>query len=84
MPLGLLAGIRLLVAPLIALGLGSLVFPEQDIVRLVVLASGMPTMMLTLVIGERFGLDTDFIAGAILVTTVASAVTIPLMQVLAM
>jgi predicted permease len=81
-PLGLLAGLRLIVAPLIALGLGMLAFPEQDIVRLLVLASGMPAMMLTLVIGERFGLDTDFIAGAILVTTVASAVTLPLMQVL--
>jgi predicted permease len=83
-PLGLLAAIRLFVAPLIALGLGTLAFAEQDIVRLVVLASGMPSMMLTLVIGERFGLDTDFIAGAILVTTIASAVTIPLMQLLAM
>ena len=36
-----------------------------------VLQAGMPTMMLTLVIGARFELDTDFIASAILVTTVA-------------
>lgn len=83
-PLAALGAIKLLVAPLIALGLGSVLFTEQDIVRLVVLGAGMPTMMLTLVIGERFGLDTDFIAGAILVTTVASIVTIPMLQVLAM
>jgi len=83
-PLAVLGAIRLLVAPLIALGLGSLASAEQSIVQLVVLAAGMPTMMLTLVIGERFGLDTDFIAGAILVTTVVSVVTIPLMQVLVM
>ena len=51
--------------------------------RLVVLQAGMPAMMLTLVVGARFELDTDFIASAIFVTTVASALSIPLMQALA-
>jgi predicted permease len=48
-----------------------------------VLQAGMPSMMLTLVVGERFGLDTDFIASAIFVTTAASAVALPLVQLLA-
>ena len=40
-------------------------------------------MMLSLVVGERFGLDTEFIASAILATTIACVVTIPLVQVFA-
>jgi predicted permease len=51
--------------------------------RVAVLQAGMPSMMLTLVVGERFGLDTDFIASAIFVTTAASAVVLPLVQLLA-
>ena len=82
--LAILAGLRLAAAPLVALGFGSLFFADPEIVRLVVLQAGMPSMMLTLVVGARFGLDTDFIASAILVTTLASIVTIPLMQVMAM
>jgi len=82
-PLALLAALRLAVAPLVALGVGSLAFSDAEVVRLVVLQAGMPSMMLTLVIGARFRLDTDFIASAVLVTTVASVVTVPLMQLLA-
>ncbi len=82
-PLAILSVVRLVFAPLVALGIGSLVLADPAAVRLVVLEAGMPSMMLTLVLGERFGLETDFIAAAILVTTVASVVTIPLMQVIA-
>ena len=41
----------------------------------------MPAMMLTLPIGGRFELDTDYIASAIFVSTAAAAVTVPLVQV---
>jgi len=82
-PLAALVAIRLVVAPLVALGVGTVVLDDPDAVRLVVLQAGMPAMMLTLVIGARFKLDTDFIASAILVTTVLSVVTIPLMQLVA-
>ncbi|MDO9557589.1 MAG: AEC family transporter [Coriobacteriia bacterium] len=75
--------IKLLVLPLLALALGGLVMPGSDAVRLLVLQAGMPSMMLSLVIGMRFKLDVDFIASAILVTTVASVLTVPLMQLLA-
>ncbi|MRR11288.1 AEC family transporter [bacterium] len=81
-PLALVAGIKLVLAPLAALALGTLVLSDADAVRAVVLEAGMPSMMLTLVVGARFRLETDFIAAAILVTTVASAVTIPLVQLL--
>lgn len=82
-PLAFLSALRLVLAPLVALGIGSLALSDPEAVRLVVLEAGMPSMMLTLVVGERFGLDTDFIAAAILVTTVACVVTIPLMQLVA-
>ena len=51
--------------------------------RVTVLEAGMPAMMLTIVVGERFGLDTDFIASAIFVTTAASVLSLPLLQLLA-
>ncbi len=75
-----LSALRLLVAPLIALGLGLLVLGAGMPLRVTVLEAGMPAMMLTLVVGERFGLDTDFIASAIFLTTALSAITLPLMQ----
>ena len=80
-PLALLSSLRLLVAPIIAIGLGWLLLGTADTaVRVLALEAGMPAMMLTLVVGERFGLDTDFIASAIFVTTAASALTLPLLQ----
>lgn len=81
--LAVVGGIRLLLAPAVALAAGLLMVRDPAAVDLTVLEAGMPTMMLTLVIGQRFGLDTDFIASAILVTTVASVITIPLLQLLA-
>ena len=84
-PLAVLSSLRLLVAPMIAIGIGWLLFGAADasVMRVLALEAGMPAMMLTLVVGERFGLDTDFIASAIFVTTAASAVTLPLVQLLA-
>lgn len=82
-PLAFLTALRLVVAPLVAFAIGSVLLGDPDALRVVVLEAGMPSMMLTLVIGERFGLDTDFIAAAIMVTTVACIVSIPVMQVIA-
>ncbi len=79
-PLAALGVLRLVLAPIVALGVGTAVLGDPAALSLVVLEAGMPSMMLTLVVGERFGLETDFIAAAILVTTVASVVTLPLMQ----
>lgn len=79
-PLVVLFAIRLLFAPAVALSSASLIGMDFEAIRLVVLEAGMPSMMLTLVIGARFKLDTDFIASAILVTTAGAVLTIPLMQ----
>jgi malate permease and related proteins len=80
--LGAAAAVKLLVLPVVAFGAALLLHETAASTRLVVLQSSMPTVMLSLVIGQRFGLDTDFVASEILVTTVACVLTIPLVQLL--
>jgi len=79
--LAVLAVLKLVFAPLVAWGIGSAVLTGTGL-SVATLQASMPSMMLTLVVGERYGLDTDFIAAAIFVTTVVSALTIPLVQAL--
>lgn len=74
-----LAAIRLLVAPALVAWLGPVVL-DGNALRVAVLEAGMPSMMLSLAVGERFGLDDDFIAAAIFVTTVAATLSVPLWQ----
>jgi predicted permease len=74
-------GVKLLVLPAVAVAVG-LALGERESLRLVALQAGMPSMMLTLMVGERFELDTDFIASAILASTVACVATVPLVQLL--
>jgi len=76
--------LRLVVAPAIALAIGLVVLGRGVPLRVTTLEAGMPAMMLTLVIGDRFGLDSDFIASSIFVTTALCAVTLPLIAVLAL
>lgn len=79
-PLAVLGVMRLVVAPLIGFGIGVLLLGHGPALRVTVLEAGTPAMMLTLVVGERFGLDTDFIASAIFATTAACAITLPFLQ----
>jgi predicted permease len=81
--LGTQAALKLLVAPAIALGFGLLIVGREPALRAVVLEASMPAMMLTLPIGGRFELDTDYIASAIFVSTAAAAITVPLVQIVA-
>lgn len=67
--------IRLLVAPLLARTVGSWILVGQPL-EVAILEAATPSMMLTLVVGERFGLDTELIAAAIFVTTMLSAGTL--------
>lgn len=82
-PVAAVAAIKLALLPLLALALGNaLLGQDADAVRLVVLQAGVPSMMLSLVFGARFRLDTALISSALVVTTVCAIVTIPLMQLL--
>jgi predicted permease len=82
LPLGVLAVLRLAVAPVVALAFGAL-FLRGLPLQAAVLEASMPAMMLTLVIGGRFEVDTDFLASAIFVTTALAALTVPLVQLIA-
>lgn len=77
-----LAALKLVVLPLIALGLGTLVLADDASLRIAVLEAGVPSMMFTMIMGLRFKLDIDFIASAILLTMVGAVLTIPLFQLL--
>jgi len=76
------AGVKLAALPALAWVLASLLLREPMLVRVSTIQAGMPSMMLGLVFGVRFGLDDDFIASAIVLTTVAAAVTLPIVMML--
>jgi len=77
-----LGGLRLALAPALAAVVGRALIAQPAVLSTAVLQAGMPSMMLTLAVGERFGLDDDFVAAAIFVTTAASVFTVPLAQAL--
>jgi predicted permease len=79
--LGGVAVVKLLAMPALAAGIGLVAGMRADL-PLLVLQAGTPSMMLSLILCDRFDLDTDLAAAAILITTVACIVTIPLGQVL--
>jgi predicted permease len=81
-PLGAVSAIKLLVLPVFAM-IVAMWFGDHAGRPLLALQAGMPSLMLSLVIGQRFKLDVEFTAAAILVTTVACLVTIPVVQLLA-
>jgi hypothetical protein len=72
--------IKLVALPLLAWGLALVVLHDPLPIRIAVLEAGMPSMMLALVVAARFGLDTEFAASAIMLTTAASIVTLPLLM----
>jgi hypothetical protein len=76
------ATIKLVLLPLVALALGSLLLADTASLRIAVLEAGVPTMMFVMIMGLRYKLDVDFIASAILVTLVGAVVTIPVFQLL--
>ncbi len=70
--------VRLLIAPLIAYGVGRSLQMEQLSLQVLVLQSAMPTAVNSLVIVSEFGGDIDFIARAIVGSTIISFATLPL------
>jgi len=56
---------------------------SAEAVFAVTLEAGMPAMILPMVFAERYGLDSQTLAEAIVITTVGSAVTLPIIATLA-
>jgi predicted permease len=82
-PVAAIAAIKLVLLPALALVLGTfLLGRDAAALRVVVLEAGVPSMMLSLVFGARFRLDTALISSALVITTAGAIVTIPLMQAL--
>lgn len=74
--------IKLLVLPALAWVLVTIIVRDPLPARVAVMEAGMPSMMLALVISARFGLDEEFAASAIVLTTTASLVTLPVLALL--
>ena len=70
--------IKLVVAPAIGYGLIGLLISDAPTARATLLEAAMPTMVLTIVFAERYGLDEELLAQAILFSTVVSMVTLPI------
>jgi len=72
-----IAVLRLGGGALVGLGAAMLLGLDGDIFNTVVLMAAMPTAMMSLVLGGRFRLRTDIIAGAVAVTTLLCTGTLP-------
>jgi predicted permease len=71
--------VRLILLPLIIIGVLKLLPVPADVYRVVFVVSLMPVSASSAVITRRFGGSPDFASQAIIITTIASVATIPLM-----
>ncbi len=74
--ISLSALLRLIIAPVVAWGLTSLIGMEGVTRKVVILQTSTPSAVLPLLYSLRFGTRPDLVAGAILVTTLLSAITL--------
>lgn len=82
LPIAVVVLVKLLAAPVIALFGAHIAGMSGPDLGIMVLEASMPSFLLSLVIGLRYGLDTDFLPAAIVVTTILSMITIPIWQYL--
>lgn len=71
---------KLLLAPAVVFLLGRAVSLEPLSLTTATLDASMPTALLTLVFGIKYELNVDYLSSAIFILTIASVVTVPLMQ----
>lgn len=79
-PLAVVVILKLLLAPILAVAVSLIVGVSGPMLGVVALMASMPSGMLAIVIGLQYRLDDDFIAGGLMVTTVLSVITVPLVQ----
>jgi len=75
-PIVMAAGMRLIVSPVIAVALVALLGLSGLTRQVAIVQASMPTAVIAGVLTTEFGGDIDFVTGAILVSTVASTVTL--------
>lgn len=83
-PILLASGLRLLLGPLIALGLVVLLGLSGLTRQVAIVQSAMPTAVVTGVLASEFGADTEFVTATILVSTVTSVATLTILLSLIM
>jgi predicted permease len=76
-PAALVMLLRLVAAPLLALGSARMAGLSELPTKVLTLEFGMPTMMFTLVLALRYGLDAELAAAFISVTLAGALVTLP-------
>ena len=74
-----LTSLRMVVSPLVALALASLVGLSGVAYSVAILQASMPTAVNSIVITNEFDAAPDFTAGAVLMTTLASLITLPIL-----
>ncbi len=83
-PILLASGLRLLLGPLIALGLVVLLGLSGLTRQVAIVQSAMPTAVVTGVLASEFGADTEFVTATILVSTITSMATLTVLLSLIM
>jgi len=75
-PILLASGLRLLLGPLIAVGLVALLGISGLTRQVAIVQSAMPTAVVTGVLASEFGADAEFVTATILVSTITSVATL--------
>jgi predicted permease len=76
LPMVLVSGIRLVVAPLLALAFSSVFRLEGSALQAGVIESGMPSAVLTTVVATEFDIEPAFVTAVVFLTTILSPVTL--------
>lgn len=76
--IGLIALIKLVVSPLVAVVIARAILPDASDTAIVVVLFAMPVAVTAFVLSETYKLDTQTVAAAMLVTTLLGMVTLPL------
>lgn len=66
--------------PIVGLLLGLILRLDPLSLRVLIIESGVPVMMSSVVLGSEYGLDVEFILTVILITTVLVLVSLPLIN----
>jgi hypothetical protein len=75
----LASSIKLIVMPLLIAAITIPLLGLTEVSKVMILLAGMPTMMATILLSERFGLDTEVLAAVMVVSTLGFFFTLPVM-----
>jgi predicted permease len=77
---GMITVARLVGGAIVGLAIGTLLGLAPAVLHTVVLMAAMPTAMMSMVLGVRYGLRRDVLVGAVFVTSVMCTLTLPIVR----